>query len=210
MPEDLSIAQEGARPGFDLARLETETRNPNTSELDRLSTPDLVAALHRENYVVADAVAAVLPQLARTVDLVAERLGRGGRLFYVGAGTSGRLGRAGCKRVSADVWRRTRSGAGDDCRGPSGAYNLDRGSRRQPGDGAAGSARARRRSARCRGGHRGQRAYALCHRRSGRGPCCRRSNRSRRQCLRLCTVAPCRHHPGRRHRAGGADRLDRA
>src|SRR5579862_6316510 len=84
-PDDVKL-------GLDLARLETEARNPNTSELDRLSTSELVMALHRENYAVADAVAAVLPQVTQAVDLVAERLGRGGRLFFVGAGTSGRLG----------------------------------------------------------------------------------------------------------------------
>ncbi len=77
---------------LDLARLETETRNPRTAELDRLSTPDLVQALHAENYAVADAVAATLPQVTQVVDILAERLARGGRLFYVGAGTSGRLG----------------------------------------------------------------------------------------------------------------------
>jgi N-acetylmuramic acid 6-phosphate etherase len=76
----------------ELARLETETRNPNTTDLDRLPTPELVRALHAENYGVADAVAATLPQVALVVDVLAERLPRGGRLFYVGAGTSGRLG----------------------------------------------------------------------------------------------------------------------
>jgi N-acetylmuramic acid 6-phosphate etherase len=78
--------------GENLARLETESRNPRTRELDRLPTAALVEALHAENYAVAEAVQAVLPQVAQVVDLLAERLGRGGRLFYVGAGTSGRLG----------------------------------------------------------------------------------------------------------------------
>lgn len=77
---------------MDLARLETETRNPRTEALDALPTLELVEALHQENYVVADAVAAVLPQIAQVVDLLAERLSIGGRLIYVGAGTSGRLG----------------------------------------------------------------------------------------------------------------------
>lgn len=78
--------------GEDLARLETEARNPNTSELDTLSTSELVGVLHRENMTVAEAVAKTLPQVTRVVDILAERLRRGGRLFYVGAGTSGRLG----------------------------------------------------------------------------------------------------------------------
>jgi|SRR5579871_1989654 len=75
-----------------LSRLETEARNPHTADLDRLATADLVRALHAANYAVADAVAATLPQVAQVVDLLADRLARGGRLFYVGAGTSGRLG----------------------------------------------------------------------------------------------------------------------
>jgi N-acetylmuramic acid 6-phosphate etherase len=76
----------------DFARLETEGRNPRTAELDALSTADLVAVLHGENAAVLEAVQATLPQVAQVVELLAERLGRGGRLFYVGAGTSGRLG----------------------------------------------------------------------------------------------------------------------
>src|SRR5690349_15926581 len=75
-----------------LARLETEGRNPRTADLDRLPTAALVETLHAENYAVAEAVQAALPQVAQVVDILAERLGRGGRLFYVGAGTSGRLG----------------------------------------------------------------------------------------------------------------------
>jgi len=77
---------------MDLGKLETEARNARTAELDRLSTPELLRVLHAENYSVADAVAAALPQVAQVVDILAERLARGGRLLYVGAGTSGRLG----------------------------------------------------------------------------------------------------------------------
>lgn len=74
------------------ALLETEGRNPRTMELDRLPTPDLVALLHQENMSVFEAVEAVLPSVTRVVDVLAERLAQGGHLFYVGAGTSGRLG----------------------------------------------------------------------------------------------------------------------
>lgn len=74
------------------ARLETEGRNPRTWELDLLPTLELMQTLHAENASVLEAVEAVLPQAAQVVDLLAERLPRGGRLFYVGAGTSGRLG----------------------------------------------------------------------------------------------------------------------
>src|SRR5258708_582421 len=79
-------------PQEDLALLEPEGRNPRTTELDRLATPDLVRTLHGETAAVLTAVEAILPEIAQVVDLLADRLSRGGRLFYVGAGTSGRLG----------------------------------------------------------------------------------------------------------------------
>lgn len=60
--------------------------------LDRLTTEEIVALINAEDTSVADAVRAALPEIARAVDLVADRLRRGGRLLYVGAGTSGRIG----------------------------------------------------------------------------------------------------------------------
>jgi N-acetylmuramic acid 6-phosphate etherase len=75
-----------------LDTLETESRNPRTADLDRLSTGHLVQTLHRENYRVASAVEAALPEVTQAVEIISERLRQGGRLFYVGAGTSGRLG----------------------------------------------------------------------------------------------------------------------
>jgi N-acetylmuramic acid 6-phosphate etherase len=75
-----------------LASLATETSNEKTKELDLLSTHDLIQTLHVENHTVADAVGAALPEIIKVVDVVAERLANGGRLFYVGAGTSGRIG----------------------------------------------------------------------------------------------------------------------
>ena len=70
----------------------TETTNPRTEGLDRLSTLEMLAVINREDTTVAQAVATQLPALARAVDAVAEALRGGGRLIYVGAGTSGRLG----------------------------------------------------------------------------------------------------------------------
>ncbi|MCW3053033.1 MAG: N-acetylmuramic acid 6-phosphate etherase [Chthonomonadales bacterium] len=75
-----------------LAQLETELRNPRTMDLDQLPTAELVKRMHEENIAAFTAVEKVLPQVTQVVDIVVERLGRGGRLFYVGAGTSGRLG----------------------------------------------------------------------------------------------------------------------
>jgi N-acetylmuramic acid 6-phosphate etherase len=69
----------------------TEGRNPQTTEIDRLSTLDVLRLLNAEDATVAGAVAAALPALARAVDLVVTALRGGGRVHYVGAGTSGRL-----------------------------------------------------------------------------------------------------------------------
>ena len=76
----------------DLATLTTETRNPRTADLDAMSTPDLVAVMNDEDRSVAEAVRGALPRIAIAIDEIAERMRKGGRLVYCGAGTSGRLG----------------------------------------------------------------------------------------------------------------------
>lgn len=75
-----------------LEKLTTEQRNPRTARIDEVDTLTLVTLLNEEDRRVPEAVARILPDVARAVDLIAERLGSGGRLFYIGAGTSGRLG----------------------------------------------------------------------------------------------------------------------
>ena len=74
------------------SQLETETRNPRTANLGSLVGMELLTTLHAENHTIALAVEATLPILAEFVEVLAARLRAGGRLFYVGAGTSGRLG----------------------------------------------------------------------------------------------------------------------
>ena len=69
----------------------TEQRNPRTRGLDTKSTLDILRAIHREDATVARAVARAIPAIARAVDAITLSLMHGGRLFYVGAGTSGRL-----------------------------------------------------------------------------------------------------------------------
>ncbi len=76
----------------DLKGLTTEERNPNSRELDTLDTLALVRLFNAEDAKVAEAVAAVAPSIARAIDVIADRLEKGGRLIYIGAGTSGRLG----------------------------------------------------------------------------------------------------------------------
>jgi N-acetylmuramic acid 6-phosphate etherase len=70
----------------------TEQANPSSADLDALSTADLVAVFVEEDRRPQEAVAAAAPALAAAIDAIAERLRSGGRLFYLGAGTSGRLG----------------------------------------------------------------------------------------------------------------------
>ncbi|MFK7694969.1 N-acetylmuramic acid 6-phosphate etherase [Paenibacillus sp. HJGM_3] len=75
-----------------LRQLDTEQRNPRTEEFDNRSTLEMLAMMNAEDTLVPAAVAAQLPTIATAVDRIADALRNGGRLFYVGAGTSGRLG----------------------------------------------------------------------------------------------------------------------
>ena len=70
----------------------TEKRNPNTMHLDKMTTLEAVTAMNNEDKTVAYAVEKALPEIAQAVDLVVDSFNKGGRLIYVGAGTSGRLG----------------------------------------------------------------------------------------------------------------------
>ncbi len=76
----------------ELEGLTTEARNPRTKELDTVSTLEMVRMINDENRVLAQAVDGESEAIARAVDLTADRLKKGGRLIYIGAGTSGRLG----------------------------------------------------------------------------------------------------------------------
>jgi N-acetylmuramic acid 6-phosphate etherase len=70
----------------------TEEINPKTEEIDRRSTLEIVKLINEEDKSVAEAVSRVLDRIAEAVDLIVERIKSGGRLIYVGTGTSGRLG----------------------------------------------------------------------------------------------------------------------
>ncbi|MGZ3676546.1 MAG: hypothetical protein ACXVCO_19760, partial [Ktedonobacterales bacterium] len=78
--------------GASFTQLETEQSNPATADIDRMSPLEIVQAMNAEDAKVADAVARELPQIARAIEAIAGRLRDGGRLIYMGAGTSGRLG----------------------------------------------------------------------------------------------------------------------
>ena len=72
--------------------LKTEMRNPNTTNIDRMTTAEMLVAIQRENENAVAAVGRVLDKIEIACDIIAKKLSKGGRLIYVGAGTSGRLG----------------------------------------------------------------------------------------------------------------------
>ncbi len=76
----------------ELESLATEQRNPASDGMDLLDTLSLVTLMNREDRHIALAVERELPRIAEAIDVIAERLRRGGRLIHIGAGTSGRLG----------------------------------------------------------------------------------------------------------------------
>ncbi|MBU3104590.1 N-acetylmuramic acid 6-phosphate etherase [Clostridium gasigenes] len=75
-----------------LGKLTTESRNQNTLDIDKISTIEMVKKINNEDKKVAEAVERELPQIAEAIDSIVERMHKGGRLIYIGAGTSGRLG----------------------------------------------------------------------------------------------------------------------
>ena len=77
---------------IDLEQLTTEAVNPRSADLDRMNSLEIVRLINAEDAGIAAAVARVADDIAAAVDAITERLSRGGRLVYVGAGTSGRLG----------------------------------------------------------------------------------------------------------------------
>ncbi|MCB4427695.1 N-acetylmuramic acid 6-phosphate etherase [Synechococcus sp. MU1643] len=88
----MAVFDPDLQPSSDRGHLLTEQNNQRSSRLDQLDTLALVELFADEDRRPQEAVAAVAPALAQAVDAVAERLRAGGRLFYLGAGTSGRLG----------------------------------------------------------------------------------------------------------------------
>ena len=77
---------------MNLEKLLTEARNPETENIDELATQEILQCINQEDKLVALAIELVLPQIAQAVDWIVESLSGGGRLFYLGAGTSGRMG----------------------------------------------------------------------------------------------------------------------
>ncbi|WP_147804259.1 N-acetylmuramic acid 6-phosphate etherase [Alkalicoccus halolimnae] len=76
----------------ELSKLTTESRNPHSMNLSRLSVPEILRLINSEDKKIAPAVESVLPEIEQAVEIIFQSLEKGGRLFYAGAGTSGRLG----------------------------------------------------------------------------------------------------------------------
>jgi N-acetylmuramic acid 6-phosphate etherase len=86
------LAPRGRQVFDELQSLVTEKINPRSKNIDRLSVPQILRLINREDATVADAVRRELPFIARAVQMTIAALTKDGRLFYLGAGTSGRLG----------------------------------------------------------------------------------------------------------------------
>ena len=76
----------------DLGKLDTEQRNKETMNLDRMSVREALVVMNKEDRKVAEAIEEVLPEIEEAVHVIIEKFNAGGRLIYIGAGTSGRLG----------------------------------------------------------------------------------------------------------------------
>ena len=77
---------------MDLSHMTTETRNAATMDLDQMTPLEIATVMNQEDRKVPLAIEKALPQIARTIEMVENAFRQGGRLFYIGAGTSGRLG----------------------------------------------------------------------------------------------------------------------
>ena len=76
----------------ELGNLPTEARNPASDHIDEVSTLEMLRLMHAADEEAVAAVGRELPQISTAVDAIAARIAQGGRLFYLGSGTSGRLG----------------------------------------------------------------------------------------------------------------------
>lgn len=92
MSKEATVSHQDQNSSEDLGRLPTEQRNPATADIDGVDTLAMVKMLNAQDATVASAVERALPSIAEAIDVVTDRMRHGGRLIYIGAGTSGRLG----------------------------------------------------------------------------------------------------------------------
>ena len=115
----------------------TEQRNPRSETIDRLSPREIVDLIQSEDRRVPEAVAAEAPAIARAVEIVAEVFRGGGRLFYVGAGTSGRLGVLDASEMPPTYGTDPSLVQGVIAGGHAALVRAQEGAEDHPGDGAA-------------------------------------------------------------------------
>ena len=89
---------------FNLESLVTESVNLNTLNIDKLSTMDILKTINNEDKKVASAVEKEIPKIEMAIEKITEAFKNNGRLIYIGAGTSGRLGGFRCCRVFSNLW----------------------------------------------------------------------------------------------------------
>ena len=75
-----------------LAKLVSENQNPDTMDIDLVDTVEVVRQINRQDKKVALAVEKIIPEISLAVDVIVNAFNQGGRLVYIGAGTSGRIG----------------------------------------------------------------------------------------------------------------------
>ena len=119
-----------------LQRLVTERRNPRSMSIDAASTTDILRIINAEDKRVPDAVASELEYIAKAVDLVTAVLKGGGRLFYVGAGTSGRLGILDASECPPTYGTPPEMVQGIIAGGPEAVFRSQEGAEDSPEDGA--------------------------------------------------------------------------
>lgn len=76
----------------DLSKIDTEKQNKDTLNLDRMSIKEALTVMNNEDQKVAKAIKEVIPEIEKAVEIIIRQFNKGGRLIYIGAGTSGRLG----------------------------------------------------------------------------------------------------------------------
>ena len=101
---------------MDLEKLLTEARNPDTVTIDNQSSFEILELINREDQKVAVAVQKILPEIAKAVDCIVAAIQSGGRLFYLGAGTSGRLGILDASECPPTYGTASGNGTGTHCR----------------------------------------------------------------------------------------------
>ena len=147
----------------------TETRNPLTLELDRMTVVELLQVMNSEDRKVPDAIAGAIPEIALAVDLVVDALRTGGRLVYLGAGTSGRLGVLDAAECPPTFGTSPELVVGLLAGGDEAMFHAVEGAE-DSGERAVADLRANRvRSSGRAGRHRRVRPHPLCHCRPG--PC---------------------------------------